>query len=146
MFLADVIQRFLPVAQAEVVHGAFHFLFTPGEFAVGDVDQFLRRVGDELGGECIEQRFAPDRIADHRLVLLVFNADEFFANVFCVLFEVLFELLIGLAHPPGEHRIVTGVKIIPALQDAAGVVDFLRGAICDNFAGLIIRALQRFEL
>jgi len=83
---------------------------------------------------------AADGVADDRLVAAVFlrEARELFAEEAGVLFEGLVGLGVGLAHPPGELGVVSGIEAVPALQRVAQLVGQPGGSIGEDGAGQVL--------
>ena len=117
----------------------------PGEFLLGHGDQLVGRVGHHLVFQVQREALRPDRVADDGLVLAGVVSDDFLAEKLGVFLQGRRELLIGLARPPAELRIVAVVILEPVLQGLAEVSQPVRGAQDHDLVRLLRPlALQRF--
>jgi len=128
----DLLQRGLPVVPAAHLARRFEQAFAaPGELAVGDRDQLLGRVGDHGEAQLLEQRHAPDRVADDRLVVAALQARDLLAQVLRVALEFRPQRLHRFPDPPVEGRVVVGPEAVPLLERAAQAVDAAGGPVGD---------------
>ena len=105
------------VSEAELPRGLRHLLVAPGELAIGDLDELLRRIGDHLVLELRKERLSPDRITDDRVSVLRL-ASEMVLEIGLVASELGVQLFVGFLHPPTEERIVAVVELVPSTKRA----------------------------
>ncbi len=113
----DAGQGSLPVvAQPHLPRGLLHFHFAEDELALADSNQLVGRVRQPLAPDVGRQGLGPQRLADQRVIVLALDSGKVFADVLGILVELLGGIVAGFLQPPGEARLISLVKGVPALK------------------------------
>ncbi len=136
VILLHLFERCFPVVSAtHLPRRPLQLGVDPRKLALGDRDQFLRRVGDHFAFKVGDQPLATDRIADHRLLpRRRVDPDDLLAQELAVIVHRRRELLVRIACPPTEYGIVAVEGLEPLVERLLQLVEPVGRPKRDNLA------------